>query len=337
MAKRFLLSDESINSYGFRILTGGIDMSDFKKNPICLWNHARTWRGTSDEVLPIGKWLNLSVSEGKLYGEVQFDEGDEFAQKIASKVENGYLNACSVGVQILEWSEDPKYLVKGQTRPTATKCRLVEVSITDIPSNRNALALMDADGQIVTLSDGGECPLPLLTTLSQPNKETMEVNFTQVALSLGLSDTSETAIIAKIKDLKAEAAKVATLTAELQVYKDKELNERKAAVESLLSDAVKANKITEAQKPNWVTLFDHNFDAAKSLLESMLPMQRLADVPSTTTAPGASGIQTHNGKTFSQLSKEDPAELARLKDEQPEVFKSLFKSEFKKEYRESVR
>lgn len=337
MPKRFLLSDESINSYGFRILTAGIDLGDFKKNPICLWNHSRTWRGTDDEILPIGKWMNLNVSQGKLYGEVEFDESDEFAQKIASKVENGYLNACSVGVQILEWSEDPKYLVKGQTRPTATKCKLVEVSITDIPSNRNALALMDATGQMLTLSDGGECPIPLLTTLSQPNKETMEVNFTQVALSLGLSDTSETAIIAKIKDLKAEAAKVATLTAELQVYKDKELNERKAAVETLLSDAVKANKITEAQKLNWVTLFDNNFDATKTLLDSMLPMQRLTDVPDTNSAPGASGIQTHNGKTFSQLSKDEPAELQRLKDEQPELFKNLFKSEFKREYRETVR
>lgn len=40
--KTFVLSDESVNSYGFRVLTDGIALDNFKKNPVMLWNHTRT-------------------------------------------------------------------------------------------------------------------------------------------------------------------------------------------------------------------------------------------------------------------------------------------------------
>ncbi len=333
------VSDESLNSYGFWVKSKGVKTD--KYTGLFLWNHLRAWRGTKDEVLPIGKINGLKLKNNEWHIESpEFDDGDTFAAELARKYEKGYLNAFSIGIVPLKFSDAQEDLKPGQTRMTIVECELVEISLCDIPSNRNAVALYEYDneGNLVPLSEGADPNVPLLTTLSQTtNKEKMEVNFTQVALSLGLSDASETAIIAKIKDLQAQVNRVNTLTAELQVYKDKELNERKAAVETLLSDAVKAKKITEAQKPNWVTLFDNNFDATKALLESMQPMQRLADVPNTTSVPGAGGVQTHNGKTFSQLSREDPTELQRLKEEQPEVFKNLFKSEFKKEYRETVR
>lgn len=56
MAYTFLLSDETINSYGTRVLTAGIRLENFLKNPIMLWNHTRAWSDKEDQILPIGRW-----------------------------------------------------------------------------------------------------------------------------------------------------------------------------------------------------------------------------------------------------------------------------------------
>lgn len=141
MALTFILSDESINSYGTRILTAGIDLTLFKKNPIMLWMHSRAWRGDKDEVLPIGKWENIRIENGKLLADAVFDETDEFAKKIKSKVEQNILKMASIGINIIATSEDKNVIVQGQSRPTVIKCLITEASICDIGSNRNALRI----------------------------------------------------------------------------------------------------------------------------------------------------------------------------------------------------
>ena len=37
----FVISDESVNSYGKVILTDGIDISQFERNPVMLYMHER--------------------------------------------------------------------------------------------------------------------------------------------------------------------------------------------------------------------------------------------------------------------------------------------------------
>ena len=54
----FVLHDESVNTYGFRMLTSGANLEEFKKNPVMLLNH-------DDYSLPIGRWENIRV-EGDL-------------------------------------------------------------------------------------------------------------------------------------------------------------------------------------------------------------------------------------------------------------------------------
>ena len=79
---------------------------------------------------------------------------DEFAVKIKQKYESGILNACSMGFMPLEWSDAPEMLKEGQTVATLTRCRLLEVSICDIPSNANAtVALYDENSKTINLSD----------------------------------------------------------------------------------------------------------------------------------------------------------------------------------------
>jgi HK97 family phage prohead protease len=208
MAKTFVLSDESLNSYGFWVLTAGIGLTLFKKNPIMLWNHNRAWRGTTDEVLPIGKWENIRIENGQLKADAVFDQNDEFAKKIEAKVEAGIINMCSIGIDVLTYSEDKAYLKQGQTRQTVVKCKLREVSICDIGSNENALALYDADGNFVNLSSGAENPVKLLST-----KNTKKMD--KISLKLGLQETAtEGDILSAIQELSNRATSALVLSAE---------------------------------------------------------------------------------------------------------------------------
>ena len=132
---RFIISDESVNRYGYRILSRGMSTVSFEKNPVVFYNH-----GTYS--LPIGKGKNLQHEvDGTITLDIDFDMEDEQAVAVQKKAERGFLNACSVGIDVLETSADASLILAGQTRPTVTRSELLELSICGIPGNRNALRL----------------------------------------------------------------------------------------------------------------------------------------------------------------------------------------------------
>ena len=122
----FLVSDESDNSHGFKVLTEGIDITQFEKNPIMLYMHERP--------TIIGMWKNLRKEDGKLYADAVFDTESEKGGEVARQVEKGFLRGASIGITYQK--EDLKNGV-------LEKCRLFEISIVDIGSNPNALKLYD--------------------------------------------------------------------------------------------------------------------------------------------------------------------------------------------------
>ena len=122
----FLVSDESDNSHGFKVLTEGIDTTQFEKNPIMLYMHERP--------TIIGRWENLKKEDGKLYADAVFDTESEKGKEIARQVEKDFLRGASIGITYQK--EDLKNGV-------LEKCRLFEISIVDIGSNPNALKLYD--------------------------------------------------------------------------------------------------------------------------------------------------------------------------------------------------
>lgn len=132
---RFIISDESVNRYGYRILSRGMSTISFEKNPVVFYNH-----GTYN--LPIGKGKDLRHEpDGTITLDIDFDTEDEQALAVQKKAERGFLNACSVGIDVLETSADAAFVLAGQTRPTVTRSELLELSICGIPGNRNALRL----------------------------------------------------------------------------------------------------------------------------------------------------------------------------------------------------
>lgn len=131
----FVLSDESVNSYGFVVLTEGIDTSAFERNPVMLYMHNRDGN-------VIGRWENIRKDGKRLLGDAVFDDSTELAATVKKQVEKSFLRSVSIGIEQIATEE-----LNGVQ--TVTKCRLIEVSIVDIPSNENAVKLFRRTGGYV--------------------------------------------------------------------------------------------------------------------------------------------------------------------------------------------
>jgi len=182
---RFIISDESVNRYGYRILSRGMSTASFEKNPVVFYNH-----GTYS--LPIGKGKNLQHEvDGTITLDIDFDMEDEQAVAVQKKAERGFLNACSVGIDVLDTSTDASLVLTGQTRPTVTRSELLELSICGIPGNRNALRLNGVHTEDI------EHILPRI------NHTKEELNMKRVFEQLGLPETaSEEDILAQLAALE---------------------------------------------------------------------------------------------------------------------------------------
>ena len=244
--KKIVLTDSSLNRYGYRVLTSGItNLDEFRKNPVMLYMHFRD-EGSQYwcDYKAIGHWEDIEVDGDTLSAVPVFDEVDELSRTIGAKFEAGTFNAASIGMRIIETSEDKSVIVQGQTRATVTKWELLEASIVDVPANPNATRLY-------FLNDGARSlagtDVPLLTPrsmnlkkawktvlaflkISEDKAETTQLsddNLQSIDAEMKrLQDENETLRSAKEKadgDLAAASANVTKLTADLQT-KDGELS-----------------------------------------------------------------------------------------------------------------
>lgn len=203
--KEAIISTERVNSYGSRVKTDGIDYSQYEKNPILLFMHRRGRK----EDMPIGIMTNLRVENGILYGTPKFDDDTEDERNISKKWERGTLRMLSAGLDVLEWSEEPEMLMAGQTRPTVTKSKLIEVSVVDIGSNDDALQVgLYHEGKLLTLAAGEDNDhLPLLAVKKERihTKNNNQSNMEKILLKLGLSpDATEEQALEAIGRLQEE-------------------------------------------------------------------------------------------------------------------------------------
>lgn len=135
MTYTFIISDESVNADGFVIQTKGIRTERFKKDPVMLYMHAR-------EKGVIGRWDNIRTEGSQLIADAVFDENNPLGKEVKERVDGGFLRSASIGLSVLNYER-----IDGVD--TVTDCELTEVSIVDIPSNRNAVKL-DGDKDLRT-------------------------------------------------------------------------------------------------------------------------------------------------------------------------------------------
>ena len=154
MPRKVRISNEVVNSYGFRLLTSGVDIEQYQRNPVLLYMHERG--------KVIGTVENIAVEGQDLVGELVFDEVTSKSKEVAAQWDKGSLRMVSAGLEVIETSDDPSLLLPGQTGPTVTKWRLMEVSVVDIGANPESLRLYDSDGNQIELSANGSLVLPVI-------------------------------------------------------------------------------------------------------------------------------------------------------------------------------
>lgn len=308
-SNRVRLTNDSLNSYGTRVLTDGLDIEQYNRNPVLLWMHQR------GQV--IGTLTDIQKEHGEITGLLNFDEASELSQRCKKQWEFGSLRMVSVGIDILEWSNDPNLAVEGQTMATITKSKLTEVSVVDIGANDDAIRL-NYQGQQLNLSAGGACPLPSLYNQSnQPQlNHPTEMDTKVLALKLGLPEgADETAIYAKIDEIKATSTEVETLRAEKEAVIQRE-------VEALVDGAVAEKKIELKMRDHFLQLGKSvGADNLRTTLQSMSPREKL----SATLNSSGQAVQP---KTYAKLSDVPSEELMQLRDSDPERYKQLYKAEY---------
>lgn len=305
MSKRVRITNESVNSYGFRVLTSGIDLEQYRRNPVLLYMHER---GNV-----IGYVKDLQVENGEVTGELVFDEASELSIRCKKQFEVGSLRMVSVGLDPKETSGAPELLLEGQTRPTVTKSKLVEVSLVDIGANDDAIRMYN-EGTAIELGKDGNCLLPLLSN-NPINQTTMDLK--KLALQLGLPETADEAtVLAKIAELQKEAGASVTLKAENDKLK-------LAGITTLVDKAITEKKITVENKEHFLNLGKTiGAEELEKTLAAMSPNVKL------------SGIINHQGGSpaqqgsYTKLSEVPEAELLTMRQSDPATYKRLFKAEY---------
>lgn len=307
MGKRVRMTDDSLNSHGSRVITAGADVIQYDRNPVLLYMHERG--------KVIGYMKDIEIKDNEITGEPVFDCATELSKQCKKQWEVGSLRMVSIGIDILELSEDPKYLLPGQTSPTITKCRIFETSIVDIGANDNAI-VMRHNGKQITLGKDTDNPLPMLSNKPQTIKQQMELK--TIALKLGLPETAdETAVLAKIGELNLTVAEVE------QLKKDKDALTL-AQVTSAVENSVKENRLTPDKKEHFINLGKTiGIDSLKATLDAMTPAAKLSKTITSDKPSYAAGEKTYN--KFSEVPED---ELRKMRSENPTEYRRLFKAEY---------
>lgn len=331
----FVMSDESLNAYGFRILTDGIDLTNFKKNPVAFWNHKSDDRYAEEDYMPVGKWVNLRKDKGQLLGDLDIDLDDPRGVKLDGKIKNGYVCACSVEFDPHEFSESPEHLVMGQTLSTVSKCSLVECSPVGKPGNFNAVVLKLKGGGTISLNSQTKTEelkkiVPSITTLNNSNMTKDQL------LMLGLpEDATEQQITTALSALKASvaampaAAPAANPEATKLTGDDAEELKRLRGerVTKLVKQGIADKKFTEAESETYTKLANLDFEGTEKAINAMQPVVKLSSALKTGIG-GGTGTGTGTATKveeceFYKLSKNSPAKLEELQRTDEPKFKEL--------------
>lgn len=306
--KRVRISNESLNCYGTRVLTAGMNVEQYNRNPVLLYMHQR------GQV--IGYVKDLQVENDAVTGELVFDEASELSVRCKKQWEFGSLKMVSVGIDILETSEDAEFLVQGQTAPTITKSKLLEVSLVDIGANDDAIVLQK-DGVRLTLGKNAAEVLPLLHS-NNNHQKTKKMDQEKLALELGLpKDADEATINAKLAKLKADGAEAENLRQERDTL-------RAARIETLVNAAIAEKKIGEDKKQLFLDLGGKiGADELKQTFDAMSPQVKLSNIVGSHGGGAAGG-----SAEYKKLSDVPSEELSKLREQNPAQYKKLYKAEY---------
>lgn len=150
------------------VLPGGIDLDQYRANPIVLWNH--------DSASPIGKCLWIKEVGNGIKAKTQYasrpndHEGEWLPDSIFALVQQGILKGRSIGFIPVEMSPPTQEHLKSRpdwkgANALITKAVLFEYSVVSVPCNGSALVEAVAKGFAADLARCGiAVPSPRAST-----------------------------------------------------------------------------------------------------------------------------------------------------------------------------
>jgi hypothetical protein len=319
--RQYVLSDSSVNEYGFRLLTSGYQLASFRKNPIGYYMHRR-------EEGMVLKWEDLEITDDKVVGTPVINLSNARGAQLCEETENGFLNAASVGhIVVLEYSMEKELMLPGQTGPTITKWYNKECSLVDIPGNSNALTqLYDENENALNLAD---LHMGKLMTIGLPGG-----NYGPICAALQLPDSATAEnIVTLINDLKAQTNAQATEILALSADNDQlhtQLTEiknlrRQSEINGMLDRALEDRKLTKELRDKLAVDYAQNVDGLSALLGAMPAYRTIAEHLSATRQES-----TELQWLWDDYEKNDPTgnKLKSLRATDPIRYKELFDKKF---------
>lgn len=296
---KFILSDgASTNTKGYKVAIAGIGLKRFALNPVMLHQH--------NPDIVIGRWESWAVEDNKLTATPVFDLDDATGKEVARKVDKNFLRAASIGIIPikLEYIGDEFIL---------TESELVEASIVSIPSDAGAVRLY--------------------------NEKLEELSFDQVKVNFNFNNNNQnlnrmaenvfklsqrTVEILNLNgDYTPKDVEIAVLeqNREIEMLKSEKKTLEQNQQMDYLNIAVKAGKISEAEKLSFVKMCEKGcFEDVKAIVEAKPEQasETLADKVQKSTL--TAGRETWD---YLKWMKEDPKGLQKLKAENPKEFERL--------------
>jgi len=124
-------SQQKVDRDGDVIKVDGVNLKNYKKNPVVLWSH-------NHNDPPIGRTKRVWKDGGKLMFKIEYapPETYSFADTIYKLTKSGYINAYSIGF-VPDWEAADANKKSGGF--TFNKTELLEISAVNVPANPTAL------------------------------------------------------------------------------------------------------------------------------------------------------------------------------------------------------
>ncbi len=325
MEKEFIICDNSINRYGWRLLVEGIDLSGFLKNPVCCVNH-------DTREIPVGRWKNLRIENEQLIGVLEFDADDEKAVMLHKKYEKGFLNAVSLNILPLEESEDKSVLLVGQRYPTITKSDLLEISLVTVPGQRNAVKLTAPGGGIeYTFNkqiNSNEMAKEEKTVeqLKLELEEQKKLNAQNLVLLHKARGVVQDGEVGSLKELALSSYKIVSemLEARVPTPDGDGAETLEAKAKALVSLHFTRGVITEPEVKIFEESAKLDYDGVKRVLEAKQGIEGVKTfVQGMNTGKQAEPSGERAGWGYYDYFKKDPQALSFMEKNEPEKYKTL--------------
>lgn len=326
--KEFKVSDESVNTHGFIVLTSGGRFDRFKANPVMLFRHY--------DYQVIGAWKDLEVRGSEIFATAIFDWDDPEAATIAGKVERGFMRMASIGIIPYKVVLNHDILTQGEPTPVVIDWELREISVCPFGSNKNALAMYDSAGNPLDLADR-QTLLKLCDASSTIENLTTKDDMEQLKKLLELKAKATAEEVAEaVTELRDErnalVESTTTLTAErdaldakVKEFEAKELAALKAEALALTEAAIADGRLNADAKDSTLAMFEKDHEGAKALLAS-IPKRKTAE---EFVESGNQPLSDMAKMSWDELDK--AGRLSELKSADRATFNSKFKEKFGKE------